>query len=120
MDYSIKEHAREHYIDINFFDQVDDETLMKYLDDVFLIPALESKNQVVDYSELTEFVLTREGIYKFCSKLNNRCEAWSLEKNRKIAVIVLGNIIELAGSMGRVFLSEILLLRNAPKYAIFW
>ena len=83
MDFSIKEHAHERYIHVRFFGQVNDEILIKFLDKSFLTPAFGSKDQLVDYSEVTRFRFTAPGAFKYCEKLNDRCKAWPLQKKKE-------------------------------------
>ena len=119
MDCYFKEHVHEHYIHIRFIGDVDDDMLLRYLDDIFLIPETGSKDQLVDYPEVTGLLLTAAGIFEFCNTLNDHCEAWPRHEDKKVAVIAPRNVALLAILTGRIFLSEILSTRHIPQYEFF-
>ena len=112
-------YAHERYIHIRFYGEVGDEILINYLDKAFLIPAFRSKDQLVDYLEVTKFLFTTPGLFRFCSTLNNRCETWPRQKDRKVAVLAPENIVQLAGLTGGVFVQELLSLEHAPQHRFF-
>jgi len=119
MSYSISEHKNEFYIHVRFFSLIDDEILMEYFDEVFVIPEFRSKYLLVDYSEVTVFKFTAPGVFTFCNKLNDGFEAWQRQKGRKVAILAPENIVVLAGLTGRVFVQELLSLEHAPHHKFF-
>ena len=108
MNYTINELAQESYVHIKFFGELNDGALMKYLNEVFVIPESGSRNQPIDYSKVTDFLLTPAGILEFCNKINNYCDKYPQYKDKKIALVNPTNIPLLDYPTGHIFLSEIL------------
>jgi len=119
MNYKINEYGHKQYIHIQFFGEIGDEALMKYLDDAFLIPAFGSKDQLADYSDVTKLLLTTPGIFKFCRKINDYCKAWPHQHERKVAIVIPNKVAQFAGLMESIFLKEIQSLRHAPEHESF-
>jgi len=83
VDCYFKEHVHEHYIHIRFIGDVDDDMLLRYLDDIFVIPETGSKDQLVDYSEVTGLFLTAGGIFEFAICLTTTVKRGRVTKTKE-------------------------------------
>ena len=138
MSYSVSEHTDEQYIHVRFFGEVDDDALMKYqyivfrffgqvsdvtlamfLDDALVLTELEWKGQLVDYLEVTSFMMSAPGIFTFCNDIDNHYEKFPHLKARKLAIVTSESNVKDVVFIGSVFASEMRSLRNAPQIEFF-
>ncbi|MBT4519493.1 MAG: hypothetical protein HOC23_05760 [Halieaceae bacterium] len=114
MPFTIDDDVSPTYIVINMLGLINDDTLTDYLAEIFLIPGFPTKDQLVDYSSVTEYRVSSQGLADFSAAVVASESERNARTDRRIACVVPEDI---TFGMGRVFLVQI---DNLPaSYKIF-
>ncbi len=91
------------FISVTMSACLDDDELPHYQDAIYSCPGYGTKNQLVDYTLVTEYLITAQALLDFVTRALLRPEVQKADKRRKIAMV---SPAALSFGMTRVFLAH--------------
>ena len=102
------------YISVNMSGRHDDQELIPYQDAIYSSPGFCTKDQLIDYTEVTDYAVTSGGLDHYTKRALKRLELLNARKDRKIALVPHSNH---QFGMSRVFVA---FTENMPaNYQVF-
>lgn len=75
------------YILVTMSGTLDDDELPLYQNAIYQSPGFQTKNQIVDYTQVRSYLVSSEGLQNFVDQARLRPEVMSARTDRKIALI---------------------------------
>ncbi len=101
------------YLEVIYYDLVDDDLILECLESSFAQPGFSSKDQLVDYTAVTDYQVSMPGLIRLTNAIKQHFETHPPEEGRKIGYVVPKDV---AWGMGRAFLAHIEAADNSKLF----
>ena len=103
MAFLIEDSDAQPYIKVSVVGRVDNKDLRQFQEDIFTSAGFETKDQLVNYSLVTEYEISVKEMEAYCQQLELHLANVNARENRKIALVASKDLIY---AMGRVFMAN--------------
>jgi len=121
LHYSIDDNSARSYIDVKYYGRINDQVVVEQLEEMILSPGFTTKDQLTDWSEVTDFAVTANGIERCTRVIRKRYAIGDVRKNRKIVFVVPQDIEQLVSGLAGIYQRKMgkVNIKHAPKFRMF-